>query len=151
MEMPDRYIFQKSSWFSAPVDRLRALHHSAAVIPQLTPPFVQIRVEGDPSITEGNLQTILSRVWPLPYQTWKARISNVGDDGFTDTAEQSPFKSFRHRHEFKAENGGCRLSDSIEFLAPGGWIGNAIARLVLTVLFAYRHSRTGKLLTQDRW
>ncbi len=87
----------------------------------------------------------------MPWQTWKARISEVGEDGFTDTAEQSPFRFFRHRHQFIEENGGCRLSDSIEFLAPGGWFGNTIARIILTVLFAYRHARTAKLLTQDHW
>jgi ligand-binding SRPBCC domain-containing protein len=148
--MAGQHVFQKSLSVAVPVEKLRALHHSAAAIPKLTPPFVQIQVDGDPSISEGNLQIIRSRLWPLKWQTWKARISNVGANGFTDTAEQSPFLFFRHRHSFQAEATGCRLTDSIEYLAPGGWIGNAIARLVLTGLFAYRHWVTRRLLTQDR-
>jgi ligand-binding SRPBCC domain-containing protein len=150
MEMARNFMFQKSLRISAPVEELRALHHSAAAIPQLTPPFVQIRVEGDPAIRDGNLQTIKSRVWPMPWQNWKARISDVGPDGFTDTAELSPFQFFRHRHSFLADGDGCRLVDAIEYRAAGGWIGNQIARLVLTGLFAYRHIVTKRLLTRAR-
>jgi hypothetical protein len=149
--MPRHYQFQKSLSVAAPVEALRALHHSATVIPKLTPPFVQIQVEGDPSISDGNLQIIRSRVWPLPWQTWKARISDVGPDGFTDTAEQSPFLFFRHRHAFQTDPNGCRLTDSIEYLAPGGWIGNMFARLILSGLFFYRHWVTRRLVIQGRW
>lgn len=150
MEMAQNFTFQKSLRLSVLVEDLRALHHSAVAIPQLTPPFVQIRVEGDPAIRDGNLQTIKSRVWLTPWQTWKARISEVGPDGFTDTAEQSPFQFFRHRHSFIARGDGCELIDAIEFRAPGGWLGNQMARIVLTLLFAYRHVVTKRLLTRAR-
>jgi ligand-binding SRPBCC domain-containing protein len=150
MEMARNFTFQKSLRLSVPVEDLRALHHSAEAIPQLTPPFVQIRVEGDPAIRDGNLQTIKSRVWPTPWQTWKARISEVGPNGFTDTAEQSPFQFFRHRHSFIAHGEGCELIDAIEFRAPGGWLGNQVARLMLTLLFAYRHVVTKRSLTRAR-
>ena len=48
---------------------------------------------------------------------------------FEDEQIAGPFKSFWHRHEFKAENGATVMTDLVRYRAPLGPIGS-VAELI---------------------
>ncbi|MHA7261597.1 SRPBCC family protein [Arthrobacter sp. TMN-37] len=50
---------------------------------------------------------------------------------FVDEQVRGPFRSFRHEHEFRGEQGGSVMIDRIEFTAPLGLLGRAAERLFL--------------------
>ncbi len=50
---------------------------------------------------------------------------------FVDEQVRGPFRSFRHEHEFRGENGGSVMIDRIEFSAPLGLLGRAVERIFL--------------------
>lgn len=50
---------------------------------------------------------------------------------FVDEQVRGPFKYFRHVHEFEATDGGCLMTDRLQFAAPFGPLGRLAERLVL--------------------
>lgn len=50
---------------------------------------------------------------------------------FVDEQVRGPFHRFHHEHQFEAVDGGCRMTDVVEFEAPAGWLGRLAERLVL--------------------
>ena len=83
--------------------------------------------------------------------TWKARISDVNPPyGFVDTAEQSPFSSWRHHHEFQQDGEGSLLIDHVSYELPMGPLGNIANKIFLhrqlEAMFDYRHEVTKKEL-----
>lgn len=51
---------------------------------------------------------------------------------FVDRMQRGAFKSMTHTHEFREMGGGItRMTDTLQFEAPLGWLGLAAERLVL--------------------
>jgi ligand-binding SRPBCC domain-containing protein len=50
---------------------------------------------------------------------------------FEDEQASGPFRSFRHRHHFRADAGGTIMTDDWEHTAPFGPVGRLVDRLVL--------------------
>jgi len=122
-------------------------HNSAKALVALTPPQRRIRaLVDDLEVRDGALHVFQFVQFGLP-MVWKARISEVDPpNGFTDTAEQSPFPFWRHRHAFLEVSEGTLIHDQLEYQAPGGPLSGLIDRLVvqrdLDRLFAFRHAAT---------
>lgn len=89
---------------------------------------------------------------PFPV-TWVAVHTEFEQDRlFVDVQKRGPFASWRHRHEFHAEKGGCRLTDSIQYSLPGGelvefFLGWA-TRLQMRAMFRHRHKVTHQYVEQ---
>jgi ligand-binding SRPBCC domain-containing protein len=139
------------SKIDCPVESLWEFHSSAEALKILTPPGRKIEVlSEDLEVREGALHVLRVRQFGIPL-VWKARISEVDPPmGFTDTAERSPFKSWRHRHEFISAEGGSILRDTVTYEAPFGPFGD-LARVLfidrdIKRLFAYRHDATRQAL-----
>ena len=81
--------------------------------------------------------------------TWKTLISDYRPPFlFVDEALKSPYKLWRHRHEFVATEGGTLVRDHVDYVLPLGRLG-AIANGVLVSkqleeIFRYRQ---GKILS----
>jgi ligand-binding SRPBCC domain-containing protein len=50
---------------------------------------------------------------------------------FIDQQVRGPFHRFHHEHRFEPVDHGSRMTDIVEFEAPGGWLGRLVERLVL--------------------
>jgi ligand-binding SRPBCC domain-containing protein len=132
-----------------------AFHASPAALERLTPPERNLESAaseggtGDAGLplVDGALHILRFRLGPFRME-WRARISEVDPpNGFTDTAEKSPFSSWRHRHGFLPHEGGCLLVDEIEYELPFGVLGRIAGPLVrrdIDRLFAFRHRETRK-------
>ncbi len=133
------------------VDRLWEFHASAAALKVLTPPDRHVEVVGDDlQVRDGALHILRVRQFGIPME-WRARISEVDPpNGFTDTAEKSPFPYWKHRHQFLPHPEGALLRDDIEYRPPGGPLSPIIDRLLvgpqLDEMFRYRHEATRKAL-----
>jgi ligand-binding SRPBCC domain-containing protein len=107
-------------------------------------------VGDDLEVREGALHVLRIRQFGVPV-VWRARISEVDPPhGFTDTAERSPFKFWRHRHEFLPGEGSSILRDTLSYEAPLGILGSLARRLFIDRdverLFRYRHEATKRIL-----
>jgi ligand-binding SRPBCC domain-containing protein len=81
---------------------------------------------------------------PLPIR-WTAVHSQLSSQGFMDTQQRGPFKSWRHRHTFQQLNAWTTgVIDEIE-AEPGSLISRFMW-LNLPILFAYRAWRTRRAL-----
>ena len=65
---------------------------------------------------------------------------------FVDDQIRGPFRRWVHRHQFSVEQGGTRLTDSVDFELPGGRIVELflgpLAQNRLKRMFEYRHDVT---------
>lgn len=142
-------------WIDAPIEAVWAFHASVEALPLLTPPDRTVRIlSEDVAVRNGALHQLAIRMKGLPVR-WDARISDVEPPTrFVDTAERSPFAVWRHEHRFTPENGGTRLTDTVEYRLPFGPIGAVVDRLFvgrdLDAMFAFRHEATRAALASTR-
>lgn len=132
------------------VEALFDFHRSAEALTLLTPPNRQVQIVGDAEVRNGALHVLRIRQFGLPME-WHARISQVDPpNGFTDTAERSPFAYWQHHHRFIPEGSGAILRDEVTYRMPLGPLGQIADRLFvardLDRLFAFRHAQTKRAL-----
>lgn len=101
---------------------------------KLTRPGSRLRLLGPAEpVKDGQLQIL--RVWILgiiPVR-WKVRISQVTPPyGFTDQAERSSFKFWRHRHDYIPDGDGTLIRDMIAYIVPFGKFGKAVNRVYVS-------------------
>lgn len=132
---------------AAPPEEVWEFFSSARGLVELTPPGRKLRlVGGDYKVQEGALQIVRLYAFGVVPYTWHARISQVTPPyGFTDQAEKSLFKFWRHRHDIIPDGQGTLLRDMVAYRLPvGGKLGKAVNRLLvakeLDRLFEYRRS-----------
>jgi ligand-binding SRPBCC domain-containing protein len=120
-------------------------HGSAQALVELTPTNVRVKVLGPNSqVEEDALHRFRLWLFGLVPITWEARISQVTPPfGFTDEAERSPFRIWRHRHDFIPNGTGTLIRDRIGLVMPRGKIGKVLYKLIvkkkIEASFAHRH------------
>jgi uncharacterized protein YbjT (DUF2867 family)/ligand-binding SRPBCC domain-containing protein len=83
--------------------------------------------------------------------TWRSRIQTYDPPrSFEDIQTKGPYKSWRHRHEFTAVDGGTLVEDEVTYQLPVGLLGNLANRLVvrheLEWIFNYRSAAIAAIL-----
>ena len=142
------------SLVKADIHAVWEFHSSAEALRTLTPPNRNVKLlSSDLSVHEGAIHAFQVRVGPFRI-TWRAQLSAVDSPhGFLDTAVQSPFRTWTHKHEFIAHPDGTLIRDSIEYEVPFGILGAVANRLFVSKeidrLFAFRHRATAKALEGD--
>ena len=168
--------FEATQWVPFPVELVFAFFANPHNLPHMMPPELEARVEDvrlqpppprpvavDPgrrfkSIAAGEGTEILVSFYPVRWfpqrLSWTARIVEFAwNSHFIDEQVRGPFKSFRHRHSIHAERhegrDGTRVTDSVEFALPGGFLGGLLAgriRKQLEQSFAFRHTKLPEVL-----
>lgn len=155
-------VYERTVWVAAPLDEVWAFHSSVDGLVELTPAWMQLRIESaagpdgepDPAVLEEGAHVQVS-TRPLgvgPRQTWTSRIVERERQGesavFRDRMEAGPFREWQHTHRFYGEDDGTRIVDRIEFELPLGPLRgfSGLAWPFFEPLFAYRHRRTKALL-----
>lgn len=129
-------------------------HSSAKSLEILTPRNRRARlVSSQMAVEDDALHVMQIRLFGIIPVVWKARISQVTPPyGFTDDAEKSPFKFWRHRHDFIPDGDGTLIRDRITYAVPFGILGKLVNKVYISKdidgLFAYRHEATKKALAQ---
>jgi uncharacterized protein len=141
-------IFTHHSTIPTTTAQMIAFHEHPRAFAKLTPPpiFVQMHRNALKSLTEGEVEFTL---WfgPIPAR-WIARHEpGPTTTSFADRQIKGPLKAWRHEHIFTEVSDGVELTDCITYEhQPGGWWGIFTRlffnRMMLRVLFTYRHLRT---------
>jgi ligand-binding SRPBCC domain-containing protein len=81
---------------------------------------------------------------------WESVISEYAENAvFVDRMVSGPYRSWNHRHEFRAVTGGTEMRDRVEYELPFGLLGRAAHSLVrrqLREIFDFRAAAIGRML-----
>ncbi|OUL27659.1 cyclase [Nostoc sp. T09] len=136
--------FKHSSVINAPPEVVWKFHERSDILQMLTPPWQPVKVmRRDAGLEVGAITEFRLFLGPLPL-TWLARHTQCEKYRlFVDEQISGPFESWVHRHEFEAENGKTRLTDTISFSMPGAqtveFISGWLVQAQLEAMFRYRH------------
>lgn len=142
----DDLLFIRQLDLPVPVEALRDWHFRPGAFECLTPPWERATVvEPLETITDGAKAVIEVGIGPLRCR-WVAEHW-LTPTGFVDRQIEGPFAFWEHDHRFEPlEEDKSRLTDTIRYRPPLGWIGRTIgAPFVarrLDRLFHYRHATT---------
>jgi ligand-binding SRPBCC domain-containing protein len=68
----------------------------------------------------------------------------------SDEQRRGPFKRWRQERTFREVPSGTELTDRVEYLLPGGWLGRLVDMLLVAPrirrMFAFRQERTRELI-----
>jgi ligand-binding SRPBCC domain-containing protein len=142
--------FEYSSHIDAPVEQVFAFHERPDALEVLSPDWAKptiIRRTG--GIEVGAIVEMRVPFGPLKLRWLAHHIGYEKNRLFIDEQREGPFAAWVHAHLFAAEDGGTRLTDSVEFALLGGdlmeWLGGWLVRRKLNRLFEYRHAVTKRM------
>lgn len=139
--------YQLSSLIDAPVEVVWAFHERSDVLDKLAPPWQPmtiVRREG--GLDVGAITEFQIWLGAIPIR-WLAQHTVCEKYRlFVDEQAEGPFQFWRHQHQFAAEQGKTRLTDTITCTLPGGewtdWVAGWAIEAQLDSLFRYRHRIT---------
>jgi hypothetical protein len=140
--------FVKQSLIQASPERVFEFHEQPNVLTLLIPPWESARVIQSAKISEVGAQAIVETKVLGPIRArWVAQHTIYDPPRvFEDVQIKGPFRSWRHRHIVEPGNNGAILRDEIDYEPPFGFLGRALAPLLiqkrLQKLFDYRHEVT---------
>lgn len=147
--------FKYESELNASPEKVFQWHESQNALASLTPPWTNVEIVQPPESLEVGTKVILNiKFGPFKIK-WVARHTEyVAGKKFVDIQEKGPFKKWTHEHRMEPiQGGGCRLTDEINWLLPGGeWMSQLLTPFVnhqLKKMFAYRHQVTKKCLESE--
>ena len=141
--------FRYSSLINAPVNRVWEFHERPDILTLLTPPWQPVEVlRREGGLGVGAISEFRLWLGPIPID-WLARHTECEPyQYFVDEQTKGPMQSWVHRHQFQAENGQTRLTDSINYeLLMGTPLETILGLWVnsrLEEMFRYRHQVTKK-------
>ncbi len=143
-----RKVFERSVRLPVPAAEAFAWHERSGALARLNPPWERVELESHVGgLREGAQVKLRAKAGPF-WTRWEVEHRDYAPGKlFRDVAKKSPFAHWDHRHEFSdTGDGGCLLTDRIEYALPGGvageWVAGAFTRRKLETLFAYRHAVT---------
>jgi hypothetical protein len=140
--------FVKESLIEAEPERVFAFHELPDALQRLTPPWEKARViEPARDLQVGSTAIVETKLFGIFAVRWVARHTLYDPPRmFEDVQVRGPFKLWRHRHIVERHERGALLRDEIEYEPPLGFIGRAVAPVLilprLRRLFDYRHGVT---------
>ncbi len=139
--------FKFSSLINAPVEVVWNFHERQDILQILTPPWQPVTiVRREGGLDIGAISEFRLQLGPIPVK-WVAKHTECQKNKiFTDEQVEGPMDSWVHHHQFTEENGQTRLTDSIEYEIPGGWLVEFLlgwwVDSRLKEMFRYRHEVT---------
>lgn len=132
-------------------EALFAFHEDTNNLPFITPPDTSVEIiDIDKELKEGNMavlkikKSLLSFVWELVFE--KVEYPSL----IVDVATKSPFKSFRHEHQFiKVDENHTLLKDTVTFSLPFGILstpGVWFVKYDMKKMFKFRHIQTKRMI-----
>lgn len=118
----------------------------------MTPPWQPVKIirrEGGLEI--GAISEFRLILGPIPVRSVARHIECQKYCFFVDKQIEGTVNSWVHRHQFVAEHGQMRLTDSIDYQLPGGWLVELLlgwwVNSRLKDMFRYRHEVTKRFVT----
>ena len=138
------YHLERSILLPRPRAEVFAFFSDARNLERITPPFLRFRIlTPDPILMRpGTLIDYEIHLYGLPVR-WRTRIEEYDpDSSFTDVQLSGPYRSWRHRHQFREAPAGTEMHDRVDYEMPYGILGSVTRRLfvraALDRIFDYR-------------
>ena len=140
-------LFNHSSQFPFPVERVFGYHEQAGAIDRLIPPWERTFVlESKDSLRVGSIVKIKNKVGPFSQNLVAEHTEYRPNELFVDEMRSGPFSRWKHQHLFESISGvSSRLTDRIEVGLPLAPLGNILSGWVqakLESMFRFRHRIT---------
>jgi ligand-binding SRPBCC domain-containing protein len=141
--------FSRSVEIAAPVAVVWAFHERPDALQRLIPPWQRVELvsSSEPGLQAGKRVVLRQRVGPAWVTMRAVHVAYEEGRMFADRVTGGPFNYWLHRHLLEPmEDGGCRLTDEIEYALRGGaparWVAGGWFRGELAKMFAFRHEVT---------
>ncbi|MBD3173540.1 MAG: CDP-paratose 2-epimerase [Armatimonadia bacterium] len=112
----------------APLAEVFEFFSNAGNLAELTPPWVDFEMltEGPVEMKVGALIDYRIKIHGIPVG-WRTEITEWDPPhAFTDEQLRGPYRKWIHRHRFEEAEGGTRVTDHVEYAAPGGRLVEAL-------------------------
>jgi ligand-binding SRPBCC domain-containing protein len=139
--------FSASILIKAPIQTVWTFHERPDVLDLLTPPWQPVRIiQRKGGLEVGAITEFEIKLLILPVR-WLARhVECDAPYTFSDRQIEGPMQSWLHRHEFTPVGDRTRLTDTIRYELPGGWLAELLlggwVNSRLRDMFHYRHQVT---------
>ena len=142
-------IFELTSKFSVPAERLFHYHALPGAFERLVPPWENVCLVHKKGGIEAGAEAVIRMKLGLISFNWVAQHTEfIPGRSFTDEQKSGPFTYWKHEHIVTPKGGGeAELTDRISFKLPFGFFGRLTANTVKKKLlrtFRYRHWITGR-------
>ncbi len=135
-----------------PLGEVFAFFSRAENLERITPPWLSfgLLTPGPIEMRPGTTIEYRLRLHGIPL-SWVSVIE-LWEEGqtFVDRQLRSPYRLWRHHHEFTEVGGGTRVHDQVDYALPlgrAGWlVGMPIVRRDLARIFDYRQAAVAGLL-----
>jgi ligand-binding SRPBCC domain-containing protein len=137
-------------WLPRPREQVFAFFANASNLEAITPPWLHFHIL-DPAIVihAGARIDYRLRLHGIPLK-WQSEISGWDPPNcFVDEQRKGPYRRWVHTHTFADERGGTRISDSVEFEVPFGWLVGGFVMRDVRKIFAFRQQALLKLFTDS--
>lgn len=132
---------------NAPLQAVSNFHHDSSVLKTLTPPPIFAQIHHFDPMADGAIANFTLWFGPIPIR-WQAIHSNVSINGFTDTQQKGPLKSWQHTHKFTAVSPTTtEIHEHIDYEHPDG-IRGILTRLAFGKPGLYGLFTARKLITR---
>ena len=114
------YVLDRNQWVSTPLRETFAFFAGAENLQELTPPWLHFRILTalPVEMREGAQIEYALRLHGIPVR-WCSRITKWRpEEEFVDEQHAGPYEHWVHRHTFRAERGGTRIGDRVEYSLP---------------------------------
>ncbi len=145
-------VFTARQWLPLPLEETFAFFSEADNLERITPPFLRFRIVTPTPITmePGALIDYQLRVRGFPIR-WRTEITEWDPPhSFTDVQLRGPYQKWVHRHDFRSENDGTLVVDTVNYLVPGGALINRLmVGPEVKRIFDFRRVKIDELLIQS--
>ncbi|MFG0284417.1 MAG: SRPBCC family protein [Phycisphaerales bacterium JB039] len=137
-------VLHVEQFIPRPLEEVFAFFSDAGNLERITPPWLRFSIQSAQPVEMrvGTLIDYKLRVHGLPLR-WRSRISAWAPPRrFVDEQVRGPYRVWIHEHRFEEVPGGVRVTDHVEYRAPGGPLEPVIHALLVRPdvqrIFAYR-------------
>jgi len=146
------YELETSLWLPRPRTEVFAFFADAFNLQDITPSFLDFRIETPPPIQmeAGTLIDYRLKIRKIPVR-WRTRIARWEPPAlFVDEQLSGPYRLWVHEHRFEEEGTGTRVLDHVRYAVPGGaLVHRLLVRREVEAIFAHRSEALGRRFGLD--
>ena len=136
---------------AVPIEEAFRVFEDPLNLAKVTPSWLNFRVTSDSVKLRPGAEITYRIAWMGIPMSWKTLIAEYDPPRrFIDEQAKGPYTLWRHRHDFRAEDGGTVISDHVDYILPLGPLGKLAHALMvkrqLRQIFRFRQQAIAGLL-----
>jgi ligand-binding SRPBCC domain-containing protein len=150
------HTLRREQFVALPLDEVFRFFSDAANLQEITPAYLDFQILTPPPIDlrRGTLLDYRLAWHGIPIR-WRTKILEWNPPhSFVDLQLKGPYKLWHHTHTFRAEHGGTRVGDVVNYELPLGLFGS-IAHVLkvrndVERIFDYRREKIARIFSSAR-